>query len=371
MPTRRRDVVFTGQYNEAIHLAHEYEQWVHSPRPGGKLKLQSNLFVRSKLYVDRYSPANAGGAYYLTKDAQGPLTFLSDKETGIPELEAQSYAKFRGKLYKGSAALGVTFASYKQTREMVVSRYAQLTERADLVLAKFIRRPPTRKSIAGFHLEVIFGWVPLLADIIAGATTLCQQADRLAWVRASARSDSRFTRSKQGGYIRQDISVHSRVTRASQVRIANYNLWLAERAGLLNPAAVAWDLVPWSFVVNMFVNTGQLVNSITDFAGLDFPNSSTTTACVYTCAEVGIQTTKPPVYLGTSEFSGKYKYTSRGATTRPPLVVKMPGVNWELAAMAASLFTQKFSKLNITAQPQPRRRRTMKLTEHDWRNLSD
>lgn len=368
MPNRTYQSVRNGNYGESIYFRKHSEYWNRSPRVKGKLILKSNQFAKQSAWMNSYSPANAGGAYHLTKNPDDPSTFLG-KETGFASLEAETYAKFRGKLYKGSASLGVTFGSYKQSRSMIVSRYQQLSGRADLVIAEFIRRPPTRKRVASFHLEVIFGWVPLLKDIIASCTTVIQEKDRYDWVRASARSQSRFSRKTLSNVLRQDIGVNSRVVRAGQVLITNPNRWLAERAGLSNPATVAWDLVPWSFVVNMFVNTGQLVNSITDFAGLTFPNSSTTRFCVYTCSEVAISTASKPVYYGQASFRALSKVTELGAVARPPLVLKMPDVNWELAAMAASLFTQKFSKTLRLAQPVNRKYR--KRRPIDWTNLSD
>lgn len=360
-------MVRQGKYNESIHIFSNSEHWSHSPRINGKLVLTSRPMARQTAWLFDYSPRTAGGAYYLTKKPETPVSFLG-KRTGFAELDAESYAKFRGKLYKGKASLGVTFGSYKQSRDMIVSRYKQLSGRADLVLAEFIRRPPTRKRIAGFHLEVIFGWVPLLADIHAACNTVIQQRHPPEFIRSTARSTQTFSTLLYQDVLRQNVNVVSRVTRAAEVTVSNPNLWLAERAGLLNPAAVAWDLIPWSFVVNMFVNIGQLVNSITDFAGLTFPNSSITRFCVYNASEIAADL-RQGIYHGSSRYKALSKVRELGATARPPLLLKMPEVNWYNASMAASLFTQKFTKILPLAQPTPRRGRVNRNI--DWRNLSD
>lgn len=138
-----------------------------------------------------------------------------------------------------------------------------------------------------------------------------------------------------------------RVSRSATVEISNPNGWLRERAGLNNPAAVAWDLVPWSFVVNMFVNTGQLVNSITDFVGLSFPSSSITTRYDLNYRTHISGRISPKVYgSGSADFRYDFKMRQLGGVARPPVVFKVPDLNWGLAAIAASLFAQKFSAAN-------------------------
>lgn len=132
-----------------------------------------------------------------------------------------------------------------------------------------------------------------------------------------------------------------RCTRAATVVIANPNAWLMERAGLLNLASVGWDLVPWSFVVNVVVNTGQLVNSITDFVGLEFPSGSTTE----TLNGVG-ETTCRGRGEGRATHTVRQKIRNLNPVAAPPLAFRLPEANWGTAAMAASLFTQNFSKVS-------------------------
>ncbi len=61
-------------------------------------------------------------------------------------------------------------------------------------------------------------------------------------------------------------------TISSRVRVDNPNLFLASRLGLTNPAAVAWELVPYSFVVDWFVNVGDYLNQFSEFHGVTLIN---------------------------------------------------------------------------------------------------
>lgn len=307
--------------------------WVNSGRVNGKLRLASHPY-QYQLREYRTLLVDRENAHDIPLTAPGPLDVFYEYQLGIPELKAESYARFRGKLYKGSAALGVTIGSYKQSRSMIVDRFKQLGNRVDSTLAKFATTPSHKKAklIASTHLEIIFGWVPLLQDIHAAANTVIQQSAQTAFVSARAKNNFRIAK----GW--RKFQVSCMVTRSARIEIGNPNTWLAERAGLLNPAAVAWDLVPWSFVVNMFVNTGQLVNSITDFAGLNFHESTIT-----------VTRRIDGTYISTPKTMGIFvsidKSREYGADERPPLVFKIPDASWETAAMAASLFTQKFARL--------------------------
>jgi hypothetical protein len=64
---------------------------------------------------------------------------------------------------------------------------------------------------------------------------------------------------------------------AVDVRVDNPNLHLAQQLGFINPLSVAWELVPFSFVVDWFGNVGQVLASFSDFAGLSQVNPRTTT----------------------------------------------------------------------------------------------
>lgn len=63
--------------------------------------------------------------------------------------------------------------------------------------------------------------------------------------------------------------------------ITNPNLAMISQFGLANPLAIAWELVPFSFVLDWFVNVGDYLSSLTDFVGVELKNASTTTFTTY------------------------------------------------------------------------------------------
>lgn len=317
-----------------------YVDWLsgqNSPRVGGRLRLVANPTSRTFGRVFGFS-----APYYSVWGCQASAFDLSQTASEATRqmalCESSAYGRLRGRLYKGSASIGVTAASYKQSRTMIVARSQQIVQEADELIARSVTGRNKLKRLASTHLEVIFGWQPLLSDIHAAATSVIQLADARSFVKGS--SQSRLERVDNGSFIRLNCSVELRCVMSACVTVTNPNRWLLERAGLLNPAAVAWDLVPWSFVINMFVNTGQLVNSITDFAGLTFSEASTTRAVRGTYrydVEPG-----NPRYHSWSQWFNRHKTRSVGGNLpTPPVVFKLPDVSWETAAMAASLMVQK------------------------------
>lgn len=326
--------------------------WSNSPRDAlGRLKLVSNAYrLRKQTWAFPYAGSTNTISYGY--DAGGSLRALeaSELDPVFSSLYNSAYGRLRGRLYSGSSALGVTFGSWRQSREMVVDRYQQLASLADRKQGQldrlFRRGRLSTKAIAGTHLEIIFGWIPLIKDVHKACATVISDADKHQFVTGAARTAHRkYDTSTGGAYqIRKELESWLSVKLSTRVVITNPNLWLIERAGLLNPVAVAWDLVPWSFVVNMFVNIGSLVNSISDFAGLSFPDKTTTYTArsvrrVYSTYRYG------DPHLGGVVSTEVWKQRQKSGFTRPSMELRVPGVNWESAAMAASLFTQKFQFL--------------------------
>lgn len=59
----------------------------------------------------------------------------------------------------------------------------------------------------------------------------------------------------------------------AEVSISDPILYRTNQLGLVNPAAVAWELVPFSFLVDWFIGVGSWLNGLTDFVGLSLQKS--------------------------------------------------------------------------------------------------
>lgn len=320
--------------------------WQHSPRVGGKLVLQSNPYSDARTQMLYY-----GGDTWIGIPSGVPsIAGYREFSDALYTAEQQSYARLRGKLYQGSAALGISLATYKQSREMIVNRYGTIRKSVAELYAVAHRSRRAGRDVSGLILEGIFGWQPLVVDIYNACMRVIQDAPSGGFVSGFGMAEIRILESESAPGYAYSFGANGTVThkRTATYTVSNPNKWLAERAGLLNPAAVAWDLVPWSFAVNMITNVGSLVNSITDFAGLDFqPGSLTETVRYQTHAERAIWGDGFN-YRALSGGNRSTKTRIVGNSVQPPpwtLQFRIPEANWTTAAIAASLATQKISKL--------------------------
>lgn len=138
-----------------------------------------------------------------------------------------------------------------------------------------------------------------------------------------------------------------RCNQSAVFRLENPNAWLANQMGLINPAVVVWDLVPWSFVVNMFANVNSLLNQFTDFYGLEVSGASTTVREDYFEASVfrKVFWEGLPYYIQDTRVFNNYNKDRSLGLTLPKLEFRLPPLTLTSAIMAVSLMVQQISGL--------------------------
>jgi len=213
-----------------------------------------------------------------------PARFLSDLDNCRAEAQTQA----RNRLREGRVSNGADLAQARQSVNMIsqdaarVLRALAALRRGNVLEAARILGLSWRKgkhgSIADLWLELQYGWKPLLSSIHDNASLLGKGGLlEGSSVKASAQRQTAYQETFSRG--RDTISVECR----GGVRTA-YSAWVrspgvvrADTLGLINPAEVAWELVPFSFVVDWFIPVGNVLQSLTATAGLDFANGYTST----------------------------------------------------------------------------------------------
>lgn len=317
----------------------QMRDWVNE-KPEDISLLRPHNYLLDRREVIRLS-ARKGYENQIPRQAPDAASVYPNIWNGLGRTcEQISYDKFRGKLYKGSAALGITIAQWRQSAEQMRGYYRDLAGRQE-TMARMMTRGWKPRVLANRWLEFVFGAVPLYEDIYATLTTVIDTHSQLFYVRSSHKVENFLEMNIPGVY--RGCAVSYRMSRASLVSVQNPNLWLAERAGLLNPARVAWDIVPWSFAVNMFVNINSLVNSLTDFTGLEFTGYNETRTMDY--REVRVY----PFCSGSYKGRDQRRVTGVSPIAPRHLMFRLPKVNFETLATAASLATQRYQKLRRLA----------------------
>lgn len=146
------------------------------------------------------------------------------------------------------------------------------------------RRPRGRdRSPPGLWLEYSYGWSPLLGDLY----TMLENTFEVphAYVRQVVRFEDSYTNRAwpEYGNLRTftEGTVKSRATAQGYVYVDCPAILAASQYGLLNPAAVAWEAIPFSFVVDWFAPVGDFLNSLGTTNGLYFKDYSVTSKVTY------------------------------------------------------------------------------------------
>lgn len=273
-------------------------------------------------------------------------------------MEAKSYERLVEKLRAGkSASLGASIAEGRGAFEMIARRAIMLrnswrsVRRGDIVgAARHLGIPPDSTRIpkprsrrgpgkvskkhyaSATWLELHFGWSPLVGDIYDAIDTLQSDFGRTKVV---ASASVQYGISRDGYPYGSSIGKYG-VRTEVEMKVINPNLALATSMGLTNPAAIAWELVPFSFVVDWFTNVGQILESYTDFLGYDFGGGSRSRKAKATGT----------IFTGGSQLI-ELDYQERFVLAdfpRPPMVFNSPFGGPKRAATQISLLTQLFLK---------------------------
>lgn len=191
--------------------------------------------------------------------------------------QAQDTAQWAANIAEGRKAI-----DSMARRATTLTRFTRSVARGDFLgaakqlgLTKAPRKVSRKKSFANNWLEYHFGWEPLVKDIGASLEIAIDPYFPKK-VRASGRdlyNKRNFNLTNPGGNIsfttQKVYTIDSLCSIGGYVEVVNPNVALLSQLGFINPLSVAWELVPFSFVVDWFGNVGQVLASMTDRAGLN------------------------------------------------------------------------------------------------------
>jgi hypothetical protein len=203
-----------------------------------------------------------------------------------------AYENFKGKLVN-QAELGITFAETSQSiamfgraadtilRSMRAVRRGQFKSAATILKLHVAPVGVSRKkNWADNWLEYHFGWTPFLQDAWDAMEVLNDPVKTFGMARGRGMEFLRSVSSiNTGAVTRKEVNVmRYDAEQGGRIRcITDRGLFTLNQWGLLNPATVAWEVIPFSFVVDWFANVGDVLQSYSDFAGMQLENTYLTT----------------------------------------------------------------------------------------------
>lgn len=206
----------------------------------------------------------------------------------VEHAKRRAHSKLKDKIFT-RAALGTTLGERREAIELMVLRLKSLKDAFQALrkgrfgdfLSALNTRPKKRhertrwtrpKDAASLWLEYWFGWSPLIADIYAVIDVLQGEYPPVEAIATSGSGGKVSFSSIQNPtwlYNIYDLDVKARATYRAKAQITNPSLFLANQLGVINPVSVAWELVPFSFVVDWFLPVGDFINSYTDWVGVE------------------------------------------------------------------------------------------------------
>lgn len=134
------------------------------------------------------------------------------------------------------------------------------------------------RSLSNGILQVQYGIRPLISDVIGAAELLAQKVSREVISNVSSKStlsgykstvrSSDLPRGRAVSTLNHRVNVT--VKYGCLYSVSNEVTHTLAQLGLTNPLLVAWELVPWSFVVDWFIPIGNAISSWDATVGLDF-----------------------------------------------------------------------------------------------------
>lgn len=248
-------------------------------------------------------------------------------------------------LGEGREALSmITNAATRIAKALRAAKKGNFPQAAEFLTKGTTRHRGSRKVIASNWLELQYGWLPLLKDAEGGAQFLAHQMSVPLQhvVKVSVLAGGRVSNNWSQATISK-----SYVYQRKRIKCILKEKDVIALSGLTDPLSVAWELVPYSFVVDWFIPIGNYLAA----RGLSQSLSGTfvTSTKFYRKAE-GFTITPDAAKrweVDGSQKSQKFEAVSFSRSISTTLAVPRPSVkplsqvfSWKRAANAVALLSQ-------------------------------
>lgn len=210
------------------------------------------------------------------------------------------FTKALNKIASQKVNLGENLATLGQTARLLSLRTRNLTD----VLAAFYKsargkdwkvwrsfanrnardlgRDGVPERLARLYIEYVYGLKPLMQDVYSAYQMMQDAATKTPLLKASAKAARQgslprsFASGTRGDVTKDGFTANITVGTTIWARLDEKwsGLVALNQLGLMNPAALIWELVPWSFVVDWVLPIGPVLNAFSARAGLKFVDGS-------------------------------------------------------------------------------------------------
>lgn len=193
-------------------------------------------------------------------------TFTSNDDLRLLSKAAETARQHSFNLAVSGAELGQTLGMIKD-RCVSVLGALRAARKGDLHGAARILLPGSQKrkfkstDISGQWLELQYGWLPLIGDVHAGMQYIASKHNGPRMLAFDVQGTARVKNQVSNSPTTYSIIADGSVTRFYRVQYTEV-LSEARSLGLLNPASVIWEKMPWSFVADWFIPIGTYLDTL-------------------------------------------------------------------------------------------------------------
>lgn len=247
--------------------------------------LAGTSYSAETTYRSRSVVTRSDGSYFPSPENSAPEAFNNDEyQSGLIQTKYKLRAKIKGEEWNLGTFLGElpeTLAYFADTLKTVVQLYRSVRKgdmRGVRRLRKRARKGTWSKTLRSSTSEVSSRWLewryavqPLMFDLDAQLKYLYSSSLKSKIQRSVSGSNLHFFESgiysgNYGGltYFRN----HDMDLRLGCYYTVNPNVQAFKKLGLLNPAAVLWELTPLSFVLDWLIPIGDYLGTLDAMAGV-------------------------------------------------------------------------------------------------------
>lgn len=262
-------------------------------------------------------PSNLTGGMVAELDLNDRL-FV---EQFVAEVDAIAMIRLRNRVGKQIAHIGNLLAERHKSMQMLgglLKRGLALLQRRKIPL------DGTLSSGSDDFLMFQFGLRPLMSDIYAVAGELDKDEDDVTILRFRANFvTSRDYKTTDGELIRL-VHHYVKVSYVIEFEIENAMLKTLYEYGLTNPLEIAWEMTPWSFVVDWFLPIGAWIRDVSSPRSLLYKQGSKTTTITSTVTSKRSYNNYSFEYDPTSRWTGEVSGSMTEHTKKRELLGESP-----------------------------------------------
>jgi hypothetical protein len=233
--------------------------------------------------VESTGSISTSNSYLSSTDIFPVSDYIAAGEPGGPSVSPainELAGKLRSKIKNSNLNLAQTLAEYRQTSSMFSSlskdllRTLRSFRRPDQTFASLVRalqrpRSKTELDIANRWLQYQYGIKPLVQDVYGSAEALASKI-RTGFYQhiRSSTSRSKDTDEPQANpYLSRWWKKDAQLSAVVRYKISDPALKQLSQLGITNPALLAWELIPYSFVADLIFPIGSWLSSLDSLNG--------------------------------------------------------------------------------------------------------